>query len=135
MAQFLTPEWLAAVQKEVETAAPALEKEFKGIETSLKNVVKGAPGGVTKVLLFRFKDGKLTEARLGTDADLGAEKAEFTMTGDYPVMSDLNKGTLDSKTAIMRKQIRLDGNILKALRLNRAFDTFNGVVRRVPTEY
>lgn len=135
MAKYLTPEWLAAVEQEVAAASATMATEFKGVDTSLKNVVKGTPEGVTKVILYRFKDGKLTEARLGTDADVGAEKAEFTMTGDYAVMAALNRGELDSKTAIMRKQLRLEGNILKALRLNKAFDVFAGVVRKVPTEY
>ncbi|HWG89763.1 MAG TPA: SCP2 sterol-binding domain-containing protein [Candidatus Thermoplasmatota archaeon] len=133
MVQYLSPEWLTAVRAQVDKASD-LEKEFKGVNTSLKNVVKNAPGG-TRVVVFRWTDGHLTDALLGGESDVGQEKTEFTMSGEYPLFVRLNKGELDIKTAIMRRELRLDGNMLKALRLNRAFDVFTSVVRQVPAEY
>lgn len=135
MAQFLSPEWLEAVKAEIAKEAPVLEKEFKGVTTSLKNVAKNVPGGGTRVMIFRINDGKVQSVTMGTDADVGKETSEFTMTGEYPIFVAMNRGELDSKTAIMQRKLRLDGNVLKALRLNRAFDTFNNLVRKVPAEY
>ena len=135
MVQYLTQEWLEAVRKQVDADAPALAQEFKGIDSSLKNVIRGAPDGQTKVLVYRWQDGRLTEARLGTEAELAGERTEFTATGDYAAFAAMNRGESDIKTAVMRKQLRLDGNLLKALRLAKPLDVFNSVVRKVPAEY
>lgn len=127
---FLSKEWLQEAQRRI-----AASKEFaeaaKGMTTSVLNVVTGAPGGATLYVYYEFKDGKLTEASVGTkDRD-----AEFKVKSSYETSSLINQGKLSTMQAVFTRKIALDGNMGKAMKYARPLETFNKVVRELPTVY
>lgn len=132
--QYLSPEWLAECRRLVD-ASPEFRAAAQGLNATLLNVITNAPGGQTIYLYYCFRDGKIEELTVGTDSAMGERPAEFRATGTYETYMLVNQGKLGSTAAIFTRKIRLEGNLVKALRNIRPLDVYNGIVRTIPTVY
>ncbi|MFW9915695.1 MAG: SCP2 sterol-binding domain-containing protein [Candidatus Thorarchaeota archaeon] len=132
--KYLTQEWLEEVVKRLrEELSP---KDMKKVSSSMMNVYENCPDGNIYYLFFQYEDGWLKEALVGTESDeIAAKKAEFRIVGDYDVFAKISRAELGARSALMRRKIKLKGNMVKALRLSSVVDKLNKVMSTVPTKF
>jgi hypothetical protein len=100
MAEFLSPEWLAAARD----AAPA-----PGVDLSLQVTVTGAPGGDVQWHAV-CRGGALTELAAGALPD-----ADVALTLPYAEAVAVQKGELDPSVAYMQGRMKTAGDPGKLL--------------------
>ncbi len=128
--QYLTEEW--RVEAERRLKAELTPERMNHITSSMSNVYLDCPGGGTKYLLFRFQDGTLAEFALGTG---DPPEAEFLITGTYDVFARISRAELGAQKALMTGQLKLKGNMIKALKLAAIADRLNKVLAGIPAVY
>jgi len=128
--QYLTEEWRAEAERRLK--AELTPDRMNHITSSMSNVYLDCPGGGTKHLLFRFVDGSLTEFTLGTGE---TPEAEFHITGAYDVFARISRAELGAQKALMTGQLKLKGNMIKALKLAAIADRLNKVLAGIPAAY
>jgi hypothetical protein len=128
--KFLSPEWRTEAEIKLKTELdPA---EWKGITVALAMTYLNCPGGETKTLLFRLKEGELVELSLGPGEPA---QAEFRLSGDYQVYLRIARGELGAQLAVMQGQLQFKGNMLQALKLAPLADKLNKILAGIPAEY
>lgn len=127
---YLSDEWRS--EAELRIKSKLTPEDLNHVTTSMSNVYLNCPGGGTKSLVFRFKDGILTELALGEGEP---PEAEFHLTGSYEVMAKVLRGEISAQKALLGAQVKLKGNMLKALQLAGLAERVNKVLARIPTEY
>lgn len=128
--QYLTEEWRAEAERRLK--AELTPERMNGITSSMSNVYLDCPGGGSKYLLFRFADGALTELALGSGEP---PDAEFLITGKYDVFAQISRAELGAQKALMTGQLKLKGNMIKALKLAAIADRLNKVLAGIPATY
>ncbi|MHA3962678.1 MAG: SCP2 sterol-binding domain-containing protein [Candidatus Thorarchaeota archaeon SMTZ1-45] len=132
--EYLSQEWMDAVISRVRDSLTA--EEMKHVSSSMVNIVENCPDGKRRYMYFRFENGLLEEALVGTDDDEVASKnPEFRIIGDYDTFAKISKAELGARSALMRNRIKLKGNMVKALRLSSVVDKLNKIIAQVPTDY
>ncbi len=132
--QYLSKEWIDEVIKRVEASLTA--EEMKHVSSSMVNIVENCPDGSTRHMYFRFEDGLLAEALVGTsDDEVASKEAEFRIIGEYDTFAKISRAELGARSALMRNKIKLKGNMVKALRLSSVVDKLNKIIATVPTDY
>ncbi|MFX1367834.1 MAG: SCP2 sterol-binding domain-containing protein [Promethearchaeota archaeon] len=132
--KYLSKEWMDEVISRV--TAKLTAEEMKHVSSSMVNIVENCPDGNTRYMYFRFEDGLLAEAAIGTqDDEVSQKKAEFRIIGDYDVFAKISQAELGARSALMRNKIKLKGNMVKALRLSSVVDKLNKIIATVPTDY
>jgi putative sterol carrier protein len=127
---YLTEEWRAEAERRLK--AELTPERMNHITSSMSNVYLDCPGGGTKFLLFRFVDGSLEEIALGTGEP---PEAEFLITGTYEVFARISRAELGAQKALMTGQLKLKGNMIKALKLAAIADRLNKVLAGIPAVY
>jgi putative sterol carrier protein len=128
--QYLTEEWRAEAEKRLK--AELTPEKMNHITSSMSNIYLDCPGGGSKYLLFRFEDGALAEIVLGSGEP---PDAEFRITGTYDVFAQISRAELGAQKALMTGQLRLKGNMIKALKLAAIADRLNKVLAGIPAAY
>jgi len=128
--RYLTSEWRDEAEKRLTTELSP--DRMNHITSSMSNIYLNCPDGNTKYLLFRFKDGVLTDLILG---DGEPPEAEFRISGTYEVFSKISKAELGAQKALMTGKLKLKGNMVKALKLAAIADRLNKVLATIPAEY
>ncbi|MFX1262412.1 MAG: SCP2 sterol-binding domain-containing protein [Promethearchaeota archaeon] len=132
--RYLSKEWMAEVIKLVKATLTA--EEMKHVSSSMVNIVEDCPDGKVRYMYFRFEDGQLVEALIGTDDDeVASREAEFRIIGAYDTFAKISKAEMGARSALMRNKIKLKGNMVKALRLSSVVDKLNKIIAQVPTDY
>ncbi|MHA2602128.1 MAG: SCP2 sterol-binding domain-containing protein [Candidatus Thorarchaeota archaeon SMTZ1-83] len=132
--QYLSREWIDEVIKRVKANLTA--EEMKHVSSSMVNIVENCPDGSTRHMYFRFEDGILAEALVGTsDDEVASKEAEFRIIGEYDTFAKISRAELGARSALMRNKIKLKGNMVKALRLSSVVDKLNKIIATVPTDY
>ncbi len=132
--KYLSTEWMDEVITRVKAELTA--DEMKHVSSSMVNIVENCPDGNTRYMYFRFEDGLLAEATVGTqDDEVARMKAEFRIIGDYDVFAKISQAELGARSALMRNKIKLKGNMVKALRLSSVVDKLNKIIATVSTDY
>lgn len=132
--QYLSREWIDEVIKRVK--ANLTPEEMKHVSSSMVNIVENCPDGATRHMYFRFEDGILAEALVGTsDDEVASKEAEFRIIGEYDTFAKISRAELGARSALMRNKIKLKGNMVKALRLSSVVDKLNKIIATVPTDY
>jgi putative sterol carrier protein len=132
--QYLSREWIDEVIKRVKANLTA--EEMKHVSSSMVNIVENCPDGATRHMFFRFEEGLLAEALVGTsDDEVASKEAEFRIIGEYDTFAKISKAELGARSALMRNRIKLKGNMVKALRLSSVVDKLNKIIATVPTDY
>jgi putative sterol carrier protein len=127
---YLSPEWAAEVLKKLQAELPA--EKMKSITTSMSNIYTNCPGGGTKYLFFQCEDGIFTAVSVGEGEP---PKADFRITGDYELFSQISQAKMKSQRALMTGKLKLRGNMVKALKLASLADRMNAVIATVPANY
>ena len=131
---YLSEEWMSEVVKLVKASLTA--EEMKHVSSSMVNIVEDCPDGKVHYMYFRFEDGLLAEALVGTDDDeVASKEAEFRIIGAYDTFAKISKAELGARSALMRNKIKLKGNMVKALRLSSIVDKLNKIIAKVPTDF
>lgn len=128
--QYLTEEWRAEAERRLK--AELTPEQMNNITSSMSNFYLDCPGGGSKYLLFRFEDGALTELGLGAGEP---PEAEFHITGAYDVFARISRAELGAQKALMTGQLKLKGNMIKALKLAAVADRLNEVLAGIPAVY
>ena len=128
--KFLSPEWLAEVQKAVRNTIKP--EAINHASTSILTVFENCPGGGEKALLTRIDKGVFTEILLVTQPYV---KTEFAITGDYATYMKVFKGQLDPTKALMGGDLNLKGNVLKAMGMVNVLTPFFTVLGSIPAEF
>ncbi|MFX0045164.1 MAG: SCP2 sterol-binding domain-containing protein [Candidatus Hermodarchaeota archaeon] len=132
--QYLSKEWIDEVIKRVKASLTA--EEMKHVSSSMVNIVENCPDGTTRHMYFRFENGLLAEALVGTsDDEVASREAEFRIIGEYDTFAKISRAELGARSALMRNKIKLKGNMVKALRLSSVVDKLNKIIATVPTDY
>jgi len=109
--QYLSPEWTqelrARLQQEI---TPAKGNATASIVFRHLNV----PGGGERYLYFNITNGMLRALESGEGA---GPQAEFVISGDYQAFAQVLKGQIDPARALKSGRLRLQGNMMRALRL------------------
>ena len=132
--RYLSQDWLEEVIIHIkENLTP---EDMKNVSSSMKNVYSNCPDGKIHYLYFKFENGVLDEALIGTDEDEVATKhSEFQIHGDYETFALISQAKLGARSALMRNRIKLKGSMVKALRLASVVDRLNKIISTVPTEF
>jgi putative sterol carrier protein len=130
MLPYLSEEWRAEAERRLR--AELTPERMNRITSSMSNVYLDCPGGGTKYLLFRFVDGSLAEIAVGTGEP---PEAEFLITGTYEVFARISRAELGAQKALMTGQLKLKGNMIKALKLAAIADRLNKVMAGIPAVY
>jgi putative sterol carrier protein len=128
--QYLTEEWRAEAEKRLR--AELTPEKMNHITSSMSNIYLDCSGGGSKYLLFRFEDGALAEIVLGSGEP---PDAEFRITGTYDVFAQISRAEMGAQKALMTGQLRLKGNMIKALKLAAIADRLNKVLAGIPAVY
>ena len=127
---YLSPEWAAEVQKKLQADLTADKMKF--IDTSMSNIYTACPDGKVRYLFFKVEKGVFTEVSVGEGEP---PKADFRITGDYELFSQISQAKMKSQRALMTGRLKLRGNMVKALKLASLADRMNAVIATVPTTY
>lgn len=128
--RYLTEEWRAEAERRLK--AELTPDRMNHITSSMSNVYLDCPGGGSKHLVFRFEDGALTGLALGSGEP---PEAEFHITGAYDVFARISRAELGAQKALMTGQLKLKGNMIKALKLAAIADRLNKVLAEIPAVY
>jgi putative sterol carrier protein len=131
---YLSQDWLNEVINRIkEDLTP---EDMKNVSSSMKNVYNNCPDGKIHYLYFKFENGLLDEALVGTDEDeVATKQSEFQIHGDYETFALISQAKLGARSALMRNRIKLKGSMVKALRLASVVDRLNKIISTVPTEF
>ena len=130
MVKYLSEEWRAEVEKRLcEQLTP---EKMNGITSSMNNRYTGCPDGANKYFFVGFVDGKVDKVLVG-EGD--GPKAEFCIIGSYDVFARISRAELGSQKAMMSGQLKLKGNMVKALKLVSLSDRLNKIIATIDTEF
>jgi putative sterol carrier protein len=132
--QYLSQPWLDEVIKRIKKNLTP--EDMKKVSSSMKNIYHNCPDGKLHLLYFKFVNGILDEALVGTDDDEVANReSEFQIIGDYETFALISQAKLGARNALMRNRIKLKGSMVKALRLSSVVDRLNKIIAIVPAEF
>ncbi len=130
MLKYLSQEWRGEVEKRLrEQLTP---EKMNGVTSSMNNRYKSCPDGVDRYFMVSFRDGQVDQVLTG-EGD--GPEAEFYITGDYQVFAKISRAELGSQKALMNGQLKLRGNMVKALKLASLCDRLNKIISTVETEF
>ena len=125
--KFLTQEWAESM-----TGALNSSDDFKsaasGQSTKLQQVVTDVDGGEVKYY-FVLDDGTATVS-LGE-----VEGPEATITQNYETASGLQKGDLNAQQAFMQGKLKVSGNMMKLMQLQKVIGSMPKAVAGIEVEY
>lgn len=109
--RYLSKEWAEAVT-ELLRADETIMRAAKGRDVTIQQVVTGAPGGEERHYL-RIAGG-VPSVTVGD-----AEAPDATVTQSYETAVAIDKGELNAQMAFVRGRIRVEGNLLKLMQLQK----------------
>lgn len=121
MARFLSPEWIAALDRAAREAAPPT-----GARLTVQQVVRTEDGEVRYHL--SIDDGSL---RVGAGQ---AEAPDVTLTQDYAVAAAISRGELNAERALAAGQLKLAGDLQLLLHHARTLATLEDAFGAVRAE-
>ena len=130
MVKYLSEEWRKEVEKRLkEQLTP---DKMNGITSSMNNRYQNCPDGKNRFFFVSFQDGVIQSVQVGEGE---GPEAEFYITGSYDVFSKISKAEMGSQKALMNGQLKLKGNMVKALKLASLCDRLNKVIATIETEF
>jgi putative sterol carrier protein len=127
---YLSPEWGVEVQKRLQ--AELTPDKMNHLSSSMTNRYTHCKGGQDRFFYVAFTDGAVSAVQVG---DGEGPEAEFIILGDYAVFAQISQATLGAQRALMTGQLKLKGNMVKALKLASLVDRLNKIIATVPTEF
>jgi putative sterol carrier protein len=127
---YLSPEWAQEVDRRLRNELDP--EKMNNLSSSMNNRYTNCKGGEDKFFFVEFTDGVVSSVQVGTGV---GPAAEFTISGDYDIFAQISQATLGAQRALMTGQLKLKGNMVKALKLASLVDRINKVVATIPTEF
>ena len=107
----------------------AVTKAAKGHNVAIQVITSDTPGVGTKKTYLKIADG-VPSAGAGE-----VPKPDATITQDYETAVALDKGELNPQTAFMEGKIKVKGNLLKLLTIQRFLETLPPAAKHIEREY
>lgn len=126
--KYLSKEWEAAMQK-------GLEEEFssKGLVSCVfTQIITNCPDGTNKWTRTEIEKGKYVSYAVGEDEP--AKDYVVAAEGEYEVHKGCVTGTIDGTQTIVTGQIKLKGNIAKAMTLLGTYSRIEEVEQSIKIE-
>lgn len=130
MYKYLSEEWRAEVEKRLK--AELTPEKMNNLTSSMNNRYLSCPDGANKYFYVSFAEGRVDKVLVG-EGD--GPKAEYYITGNYEVFAQISRAELGSQKALMSGQLKLKGNMVKALKLASLCDRLNKVIATIETEF
>ena len=128
--QYLSPEWAEEAKLKLrEQISPEI---MKYLSSSILTVYQNCPDGKEKALYYQIVDGVFQDISI-QEGDLS--EAEFVITGDYETFAQISRSETKSSKALMNGNLRLKGNMIKALSLVSIVEQINHVLSEIPCKY
>lgn len=123
--KFLTEEWFEEF-KPIVLDTFAAGKTPSKISTTLCEMYSDVPfaNGEKLWMFFKFDNGVVTECTRGVGLSTVPE-AEYTTDATYEVVVKLLKGEMANAKALLKGQVKLKGNVSKALKLISTHDVLD----------
>lgn len=130
MFDYLSQDWAKEVERKLKLELSP--EKMNNVTSSMNNIYDNCKGGQRQYFFVSFKDGMIDEVKTGFG---DGPKAEFIINGDYDVFKQISQATLGAQRALMTGQLKLKGNMVKALKLASLVDRINKIIATVPTNY
>ena len=127
---YLSPEWAQEVDRRLRNELDP--EKMNNLSSSMNNRYSNCKGGEDQFFFVEFTDGVVSSVQVGSG---DGPTAEFTISGDYDVFAQISQATLGAQRALLTGQLKLKGNMVKALKLASLVDRINKVVATIPTEF
>jgi putative sterol carrier protein len=128
--KYLSKEWAEEVMKRCKKELTP--EKMKHITSSMLTINTNCPGGKTKAVFYKLKNGVVESVAVSEGA---LPKAEFTITAEYDMFAKISRGEVKARSALMSGKMILKGNLVKALTLSPTVDRLNEVIATIPTEF
>ena len=127
---YLSQEWGQEVFKRL--LQELTPEKMNNLTSSLTNRYSNCKGGPDQFFHVAFENGAVSAVQVG-EGDGPA--AEFVIQGDYAVFAQISQATLGAQRALMTGQLKLKGNMVKALKLASLVDRINKIIATIPTQF
>ncbi|HPH95892.1 MAG TPA: SCP2 sterol-binding domain-containing protein [Anaerolineaceae bacterium] len=127
---YLSQEWAAEVKKRLQ--AELTPDKMNNLTSSMNNRYANCKNGENMYFYVAFENGAVSAVETGIG---DGPAAEFTIQGDYAVFAQISQATLGAQRALMTGQLKLKGNMVKALKLASLVDRLNKIIATVPAEF
>lgn len=127
---YLSPEWGQEVEKRL--CAELDPEKMNNLTSSMTNRYAQCPDGKEHFFYVGFENGQVSSVQVGIGE---GPHAEFTILGDYDIFAQISQATLGAQRALMTGQLKLKGNMVKALKLASLVDRVNKIIATIPTEF
>lgn len=127
---YLSKPWRAELEKKLrENLTP---EKMKYLTSSMNNQYLNCPDGKDRFYFISFENGEIKD--LIIDEGPGPD-AEFTISGDYEVFASVSRSELKAQKALMNGNLKLKGNMVKAIKLASLCDRLNKITATIPTKF
>ncbi len=106
-----------------------VNKAAKGHNVAIQVITSGTPGVGTQKTYLKINDG-VPASGVGE-----IPKPDATITQDYETAVALDKGELKPQTAFMEGKIKVKGNLMKLLSIQKFLETLPPAAKHIEREY
>lgn len=128
--KYLSPEWTVEAAKRLREKLTASDMKF--LTSSMLTLYRHCPDGLDRALYLKIEKGIFIDISM---CEAPMPQAEFVISGDYVTFTRITRSQLGSRIALLSGQLRLNGNMIKALTLTPIVDRFNSILAEIPCEY
>lgn len=127
---YLSEAWRTEVEKQLK--ANLSKEKMNGVTSSMTNILKNCKDGQERYFYVAFTEGEVSSVQTGVGE---GPKAEFLIIGDYETFAKISQAELGAQKALMSGELKLKGNMVKALKLASLVDRLNKIIATIPTDY
>lgn len=134
MPLFPSQEWVEELMK-VTQDDPEYQKAGADWEGDMIMVIQPEPGKLDQPFVYYSKPhrGEILEAKMLSSED--ERQAEFTIRAPYSVVKSIIKGEIDPMQALMKGQVKVQGNMQKLLKYAKFQQLGMKALSKVSTEF
>lgn len=126
---YLSPAWTQELKARL---LQEITPQKGNITSSVVFRHNNVPGGGQKYLFVNVANGAVRAVESGEGPGL---RAEFIISGDYDTFQQVLSGKLDPVRALKSGRLRLQGNMMRALRLTSFIETIMAEAGDIPTTF
>ena len=126
--KFQSDEYFQAANEALQ-GSEEVGKAVKGHKIALQVVTTDFPGVGDKKSFIRIEDGTI---RVGSGE---TDDPDVTITQDYETATQLDKGELNPQAAFLEGKIKLKGNLMKVMSLQKLLSVIGPATKHIEREY
>ncbi|MFH2012559.1 MAG: hypothetical protein ABIJ37_07675 [Pseudomonadota bacterium] len=120
-----------------------LMEKVKKLNMVLENLMLDVPGGIDRMVTWQIERGKIVNATVEEKpapsdwrkTKIDKKKVDFRATAKYDVSVGIHKGEQTSMMALMKGQYKMQGSMVKIMKMTPEMNAWNEVASTVPCEY